>query len=66
MSKATITKSLVCAMALAASLPLAAETETIGEYTWTYYIHGDTAGISLAKNSRAVSPLPMRSLVAAA
>ena len=41
MNKATITKSLICAIALAASLPLAAETETIGEYIWTYYIHGD-------------------------
>ena len=35
---------MMCGMMFAA-LPLAAETETVGEYTWTYRINGETAEI---------------------
>ncbi len=59
MSKATIAKSLACAMALATTLPLAAETEYLNPYhleiaveteyangyTWTYGICDDCAVI---------------------
>ena len=45
MSKATVTKSLACATALAASLPLAAETETFDGITWTYTVANGVASV---------------------
>ena len=32
-------------VAVAAAMPLMAETETVGDYTWSYRINGDTAEI---------------------
>ena len=37
--------TMMLAAALAAALPLMADTETVGGYTWAYGINGDTAGI---------------------
>ena len=37
--------TMMLAAALAASLPLMADTETVGGYTWTYRINGGTAEI---------------------
>ena len=34
---------MMLATAFAAAMPLMAETETVGGYTWTYRINGDTA-----------------------
>ena len=39
-----------------------ADTETIGGYTWTYRINGDTAEIYKGFNKAAISPLPTGSL----
>ena len=37
-------KRLIMMMvAVAAAMPLMAETETVGDYTWMYRINGDTA-----------------------
>ena len=36
---------LLLAAALAVAMPLMAETEEVGGYTWTYRINGDTAEI---------------------
>jgi hypothetical protein len=38
-------KLMIIAMAVAAVFGARAETETIGGYTWTYQINGDTAEI---------------------
>ena len=43
---------------LAAATPLMAETETVGDYTWTYRINGDTAEIDSGSWSAAISPSP--------
>ena len=34
---------VMLAVAVAAAMPLMAETETVGGYTWTYRINGGTA-----------------------
>ena len=36
---------MILAVALVVAMPLMAETETVGGYTWTYRINGDTAEI---------------------
>ncbi len=38
-------KLMMLVEALAAAMPLMAETEEVGGYTWTYRINGDTAEI---------------------
>ena len=38
-------KLTMVAAAFAVALSLKADTETVGEYTWTYQINGDTAEI---------------------
>ena len=43
---------------LTAAMPLMAETETVGNYTWTYRINGDTAEIYKNYGSAAFSPKP--------
>ena len=48
---------MMCGIVLAA-LSLTAETETVGDYTWTYHINGDTAEICKGYYSAAISPLP--------
>ncbi len=44
MKHASIIKSIFAAVAFAA-FGAWADTETVGGYTWTYYINGDTAEI---------------------
>ena len=39
-----MTKKLTMLAMLAAAFGAWAETETVGDYTWTYSISGDTAG----------------------
>ena len=57
MTRASIIKSIIfAAVALAAGGAWAA-TETLGGYTWTYRINGDTAEIA-GGNSAAISPKP--------
>ncbi len=51
---------MMLAMAFAAAMPLMADTyytETVGDYTWTYRINGDTAEI-YGGGSCAISPSP--------
>ena len=36
--------TMALAVALAAAIPIMADTETVGGYTWTYRVSGDTAG----------------------
>ena len=43
--KITMRKLIMLATAFAAAMPLVADTETVGGYTWTYEIYGDTAEI---------------------
>ena len=50
---------MVLAVVLAAAMPLMAETETVGDYTWTYQINGDTAEIYKSYYSAAISPSPI-------
>ena len=40
-----IIRYIFAVVAIAAAMPLVAETETVGCYTWTYRINGDTAEI---------------------
>ena len=54
-------KLIVLTAALAATMPLMAETETVGGYTWTYRINGDTAEI-FNNYSAAISPSPSDAL----
>ena len=53
---------MLLAVALAAAMPLMAATETVGGYTWTYRINGDTAEIFKSSYSAAISPLPSGAL----
>ena len=46
------------AVAFAAAMPLMADTETVGGYTWMYRINGDTAEIYNNGVSAAISPKP--------
>ena len=39
------TKLIMMAAAVAVTLGAWADTETVGDYTWTYRINGDTAEI---------------------
>jgi len=48
---------MMCGIVLAA-LSLTAETETVGDYTWTYHINGDTAEIYNSDYNAAISPKP--------
>ena len=48
---------MMLAVAFAAAMPLMAETETVGDYTWTYQINGDTAEI-YNYGSCAIAPNP--------
>lgn len=60
MKKQTNMLLMLCGMMFAA-LPLVAETETVGGYTWTYRINGDTAEIYNPWSnhwSTAIAPLP--------
>ena len=47
---------LLLAAALAVAMPLMAETEEVGGYTWTYRINGDTAEIYKSSYSAAIRP----------
>ena len=50
---------IAVSMAFAAAMPLMAETETVGGYTWTYRIlEDDTAEIYKGYYSAAISPNP--------
>ena len=49
---------MVLTTAIAAAMPLMAATETVGGYTWTYRIIGDTAEIYKGVYSAAISPSP--------
>ena len=52
-------KKLIMMMAVAAAMPLMAETETVGGYTWTYSINGNTVEIGAGYyTSAAISPRP--------
>ena len=55
--KLKMTLLMMYGIALAA-LPLAAETEIVGDYTWTYRINGDTAEIYNNHLNAAISPKP--------
>ena len=44
-------KLMMFALACAAAMPLIADTETVGGYTWTYRLNGDTAEIYGTYNS---------------
>ena len=57
MKKLQMTLLMMCGIALAA-LPLTAETETVGGYTWTYRINGDTAEIYNDEYYAAISIWP--------
>ena len=48
---------MMLAAAFVAAMPIMAETETVGGYTWTYRINGDTAEITTGY-SAAISPEP--------
>ena len=50
-------RNLVLFAAVAVAIGARAETETVGDYTWTYRINGDTAEI-YNNGSRAISPSP--------
>ena len=52
-----MTKRLMMLAMLAVALGARAETETVGDYTWTYRINGDTAEI-YNYSSAAISPKP--------
>ena len=43
MKRTAIIKSIFAAVVMAAGFVMA-ETETVGDYTWTYRINGDMAG----------------------
>ena len=53
---------MTMAVAIAAAMPLVAETETVGGYTWTYHINGDAAEIykddGYGYGTIAISPSP--------
>ena len=51
---------MVLVMAFAAAMPLLADEETVGGYTWTYRINGETAEIY--NYSSAISPSPTGSV----
>ena len=53
-------KMLIACGVLLAALPLMADTETVGGYTWKYSLNGDTAEISGSYSPYApsVSPTP--------
>ncbi len=53
-----ILKMLAVCGAVLAALSLHAETETVGDYTWTYHINGDTAEIYNSYYNAAISPKP--------
>ena len=40
-----VARQIICVALLAVAIPLMADTETIGSYTWRYQINGDTAEI---------------------
>ena len=48
---------MMMAVAIAAAMPLMADTEMVGGYMWTYQIKGDTAEI-YNNGSTAISPSP--------
>jgi len=51
-------KMLMALAAVAVAFGAWADTETVGGYTWTYRINGDTAEIYKGYNSAAISPKP--------
>ena len=62
MNRRLIARLLVCATVFAAALPLAADTETVGGYTWTYRITGGTAGLYSVNHRAGISPEPIGAL----
>ena len=50
--------TMMLAAAVAVAIGARAETETVGGYTWTYQINGDTAEIYNSSWSAAISPSP--------
>ena len=53
-----VARQIICVTLLAAAMPIIADTETVGGYTWTYRINGDTAEIYGNWPSPAISPKP--------
>ena len=51
-------KLMIMVAAVAAAVGAWAETETVGGYTWTHRINGDTAEIYKNGYSAAISPKP--------
>ena len=51
-------KTLVAVGAFAAALPLMADTEKVGDHTWTYKISGDTAEITGVSPSTGAMTIP--------
>ena len=64
MKRLRIAKLFVCVAAFAVTLPLAADTETVGGYEWTYQINGGKAEIYYPYHGGhvAISPAPTGSL----
>ena len=60
MKRLRVIRLFLCVMAFAAALPLVADTETVGGYTWTYQINGATAKIYYPYHGShvAISPVP--------
>ena len=53
-----IKKLMIVVVAVAATMQIVAETETVGSYTWTYLINGDTAEISGVSPSSGAVTIP--------
>ena len=51
-------KLMILFAAVAAAFGAWAATETVGDYTWTYRINGDTAEVYKGSSLPAISPLP--------
>ena len=51
-------RGMICILIAVLGFGASAETETVGDYTWTYQINGDTAEIYKGSWNAAISPKP--------
>ena len=51
-------RNLVLFAAVAVAIGARAATETVGGYTWTYVINGDTVAVVTDRSGAAISPYP--------
>ena len=56
-------RMILTAIVVAAVLPLMADTETVGDYTWTYRINGDESEILGSASGSCISPKPTGSVM---